>query len=274
MWRQSAVRASGIEPLREAEFDEFASRIAAKISECLEPRDYRTPVTINEPHVIAGGVEAETVAHAFARRLAEGLNDRLGGTAVFTGRGAAPPRLRCTLRFETTAEDPKSRLIRFQLSDRLTGNDMVAETFTYQARPPTAAAFPTPPAKRKLKIDLPRGTIGALVLQHAPAYRERTVSGEAGCVIFLDKKTWKRLWLGRQRATFTGDGRLLVDLMVRGLNRERSAKLRVIFYDDDDSTVDVTPAIPFRFVPNYTKHVTIAAVSPQATHYVCLIADD
>ena len=133
-----------------------------------------------------------------------------------------------------------------------------------QARPP----------KGKLDIDAPPSAIGQLALSHASAYRERTLAGGVGRIIFLDRKAWKRIGVGSQHAVVAEDGRLRVEFEIRTRRRERDVKLRVVFYDDQDNPVDVTPVVPYRFVPHYVKQVIVTAVVRDATRYICLIADD
>jgi len=117
--RRPAVRATGVEPLREAEFDEFANRLAGQIAKVVQQHGYQPPATIAIPRVEVGGVEKDSVARSFALRLAEGLSDRLGGAAVFRQPGISPPRLGCTLRFDQSEEDPGRRSVFFRLFEEL-----------------------------------------------------------------------------------------------------------------------------------------------------------
>lgn len=268
------VHASGVEPLSEADFDQFANRLADEITEVLEQHQYRLPAVITLPRVEAGGVEPGSVARGFARRLAEGLGDRLGGAAFFTAPGISPPQLRSMLRFVADREEPGRRVIVFRILDEKSREELFVETCAYRSRRPAVAVPAARLAKDRLKIDMSPSEIGELALRRAPAYRARTLAGDVGRVIFLDTKGWQRFWLQSQQATRTEDDRLRVELEIRARRRERDAELRFIFYDDQDLPVNVTPVIPYRFVPNYTKLVTITSARPGATRYICLLAYD
>ncbi len=268
------VPASGIEPLREAAFDQFANQLTDAIGELVRQHDYRPPALIALPHVEPGGVEDGSVARGFAIRLAEGLNDRLNGSALFAKSSLVVPDLRCTLRFVANQDDPGRRTIDFRLLDYESGEELLAETYAYRAARAEVAARLVHPPTGGLEIDAPSGSIGELALRHAPAYRRRSIVGNLGRVVFLDRKAWERFWLQAQRAARTEDDRLRVELDVRARRRERDAELRVVFYDDQDNPVDVTPVLPYRFLPHYAKQVTVTSAKPGATHYICLFTYD
>jgi len=265
---------SGIDPLREAEFDQFANQLADAISKLLEQHDYPPPAIIAPPRVEPGGVEDRSVARAFAARLTEGLNDRLNGAGVFAKSSLTVPDLRCTLRFAAEEDEPRRRTIVFRLSDKESREELLAETYTYHARRRAVTLRTRQPPPGDLKIDAPSDSIGDLALWHAPAYRGQTIAGHAGRMIFLDRRAWQRFWLQAQRAAHTEDDRLRVELEIRSRRRERDAELRLIFYDDQDNAVDVTPVVPYQFLPHYTKQVTITSAKPGATRYICLFASD
>ncbi|MFQ5806566.1 MAG: hypothetical protein ACE5I3_08960 [Phycisphaerae bacterium] len=271
---RSAVRTSGIEPLREAEFDQFADQLADAITELLKQRDYWPPAIITLPRIEPGGVENSSVARAFAHRLADGLNDRLSGAAFFAKSSLTLPDLRCTLQFVAEQEDPGRCTIVLRLFDEESREELLTESYAYQSRPRVAAVPSARPRKGALKIDAPSDEIGELVLRHAPAFSAWTIAGKVGRVMFLDRKAWERFWLQAQRAARTEDNRLRVELEVRSRRRERGAELRFIFYDEQGNLVDVTPVLPYRFLPHYTKRVTITSGKPGATRYVCLFAYD
>jgi hypothetical protein len=274
-WRpRPVVQTADIEPLREAEFDEFANQLADAVGKLLKERDYWPPAIIASPQVEPGGVEKLSVARAFAHRLAEGLNDRLNSTALFTKSGLTVPDLRCTLGFVASHEDPGRRTIVFRLHDEQSREELLVETYAYQAPRRLFASQVARPPEGDLKIDAPSSLIGELALHHAPNYRARTIAGHAGRVIFLDRKAWERFWLQAQRASRTEDNRLRVELEIRARRRERDAKLRLIFYDEQDNPVDVTPVLPYRFLPHYSKQVTITSAKPGAARYICLFAYD
>lgn len=270
------VRTSAIEPLSEPEFDQFANQLAEAIAELLKQRHDRLPAVITAPRVEPAGVEDSAVARAFARRLAEGLSDRLSGAALFTKSGITPAQLGCTLGFREEEAHPGRRRIIFRVLDEKSGDELLVQTCAYKPLPlpPPPAPPAVQPLKGELEIDAPSREIAEMALRYAPLYRARTIAGNLGRVIFLDSKTWKRLWLQSQRATRTADNRLRVELDIRSRRKERDAELRVIFYDDQDIPVDLTPVIPYRFLPHYTKQVTITSASPRATRYICLIEYD
>jgi hypothetical protein len=100
------------------------------------------------------------------------------------------------------------------------------------------------------------------------------VATDRGRLIFLDRQAWTRLWLQSHRVRQTADGRLSVELEIRARGRERSARLRLIFYDRDGTPVAVTPVIPYRFLPHYGKEVVITSASPRASSYIGLVEYD
>ncbi len=132
---RSAVRASGVEPLSEDDFDRFTSRLADDIAEVAKHQGYWPPAIITVPHVEPGSDENDTVARTFARRLSEGLNDRLSGAAFFTRSSIAVPDLRCTLLFAAGPDDPTSRRIIFRLFDYDSRRELLKVTYSYQFSP-------------------------------------------------------------------------------------------------------------------------------------------
>jgi hypothetical protein len=270
---QEAVPASGVAPLREAEFDDFASRITDGLTVGLREGGYRLPAVIAFPHVEPGSVEPGPITRAFAQRLAEGLSDRLTGAAVFSRSGVTASQLGSALAFVDSEEEPGQRVVVFRVVDEKSGKELLTRTCPYQPRR-VVAAPPEQLPEGDLDIDAPTREIGELALQHAPRYRARTIAGKLGRVIFVDSKGWTRFWLQSQQAVRTADDLLQVELEIRSRRKERDAELRVIFYDDQFNPVDVTPVIPYAFLPNYTKRVVITSTTPRAAHYICLLKYD
>jgi len=264
--------ASGIEPLTEPEFDEFANQLAADLTTVLEQRQYELPAVIASPRVDPGGVEDAAVAGTFAHRLADGLNDRMRGAAFFRKLSSAPPQLRSTLRFAPNEQDARRGRIELRILDQHTSEQQLAGNYTYESCRPARGPRTRRAPPDILQIDTPPSDFGKLALQRAPVYRPWTIVGPSGRVIFLDTTGWRRFWLHAQHTTRGNDGRLHVDLRIRARRYARDARLRLVFYDDHFAAVEVTPVIARRFLARRTEQVTFTSTDPRASHYICLFA--
>ena len=129
--RTLVADAASIEPLDEAGFDAFATRLAGQISAMLDRHGYWPPAAISLPLVEPAEAELDGLARAFARRLAEGLNDRLQRAAIFRPAGPEPPDLRSTLRLEPDPATPGRGTIVFRLFDEQTGRERLVAYWPY-----------------------------------------------------------------------------------------------------------------------------------------------
>ena len=73
---------ASVEPLNEAEFDDFALDIAEQLVTRMERDQLSLPVVIAPPSIERGQVTSGA-ARAFAQRLSEAVSDRLGGEVRF-----------------------------------------------------------------------------------------------------------------------------------------------------------------------------------------------
>lgn len=266
------VSDSGVEPLREADFDRLASQLADHIISLAKRHKYGPPALITIPRVEPGSVERPGIARAFARRLGEGLNDRMRGAAIFTPADIAEPDMHSSLRFAASPSDPERHTIVFRVIDPRSRQELLARTFSYQPFRPAPATRAARARGRQLEIDAAATDIGQLVLKHAPTLSDRTVAGQSGDVMFLDGKAWKRLRLLSQRTTRLANDLLRVELNIRAHGKAHDAELRLIFYDDQNNPVSVTPVVPFHFLPGENRPLAVVSAGARARRYVCLIA--
>jgi hypothetical protein len=272
--QRGPVSDSGVEPLREADFDRLTSQLADHIISLARRHKYGPPALITIPRIEPGSVERPGIARAFARRLGEGLNDRMRGAAVFTPAGVTVPDMYSSLRFAASPRDPKQHAIVFRVIDHRSRQELLARTFSYQPFRPAPVARSAPSQNRNLDIDAAATDIGKLVLKHAPALSDRTVTGRSGRVMFLGGRAWKQLRLLSQRTTRLGNDLLRVELNIRARRQAHDAELRLIFYDDEGNPVSVTPVVPFHFLPDENRPLAVVSAGSRARRYVCLIADN
>ena len=262
-----------VTPLSEPEFDRFATHLSEQVIGALEGGQYTFPVTIAPPIVADPCVENRQTALRFARRLAEGLNDRLGGRVRFRRPALAGPQLRSSLDFTARKSDRLQRAITFVLRDAGTGRELVQGSCDYTVRPQRIATRPRIPSRRKIEIDREARGLADFVQRQARYYRDYIVAGLDGDVVFVDRRAWQRFWLKAQRVVRTADDRLRVELELRARGRARTADLRLLFLDDRGRQVEATPVLPYRLMPYYTKTVVVTSESERAARYICLIAD-
>ena len=262
-----------VAPLSEPEFDRFATRLSEQVIGALEGGEYSFPATVAPPVVTDRCIENRQTALRFAQRLAEGLNDRLGGTVRLRRPALSDPQLRSSLDFSGREPDRLQRTITFVLRDAGRGRELVRDSCDYGVRPKPVAAQPPLATKRELKLDSDAHALVELVQRQARYYRDYTVSGPHGDVIFVDRKAWQRFWLKAYRAVHAHDRLHRVELDLRARGRSRTADLRLIFLDDAGRPVEATPVLPYRLLPYYTKTLVITADSERAARYICLIDD-
>jgi hypothetical protein len=263
-----------VAPLSESEFDRFATRLTEQLIGALEAGEYAVPATVAPPVVSDDHcVENRETALRFARRLTEGLNDRLGGSVRFRRPALSGPQLRSSLDFTARKPDYLRRTITFVLRDAGTDRELMRESCAYTVRPKRVAARPRIPSRRKIEIDREARGLADFVQRQARYYRDYIVAGLDGDVVFVDRKAWQRFWLKAQRVVRTADDRLRVELELRARGRSRTADLRLLFLDDRGRQVEATPVLPYRLMPYYTKTVVVTSESERAVRYICLIAD-
>jgi hypothetical protein len=262
-----------VAPLSEPEFDRFATRLSGQVVAALEEGQYAFPATVAPPVVTDRCIEDRQMALRFARRLAEGLNDRLGGRVRFRQPALAGPQLRSSLDFTAHKPDRLQRAITFVLRDADTGRELAQASCDYTVRPKRIATRPRIPSRRKIEIDREARGLADFVQRQARYYRDYIVAGLDGDVVFVDRRAWQRFWLKAQRVVRTADDRLRVELELRARGRSRTADLRLLFLDDKGRQVEATPVLPYRLMPYYTKTVVVTSESERATRYICLIAD-
>lgn len=142
--------------------------------------------------------------------------------------------------------------------------------------PPANIENEIEPAAKPEPIDIDHDTRGFAehVLRNLPSDSQQVIRGRSGLVIFVDPKTAERFTLRSQRAGRTQDGRLRVELDLRSRNREREAKIRVIFLDENDQQIEVTPTLKLDISARLLEALSISSVDPRAVRYYCLVEED
>lgn len=119
---------ASVEPLSEAEFDEFALDIAEQLVARMERDELALPLTIAPPNIERGDVSSGA-ARAFAQRLGEAVSDRLGGEVRF-GAGSG---LRSRLAFGPSRWSDERREARFTILDSMTNSELIQSVCEYDA---------------------------------------------------------------------------------------------------------------------------------------------
>ena len=268
--RRPALAEGSIAPLNERQFDAFANRLAAQLPGVLRRAGGRTPITLGLPQVDAASVESAETAQRFAQRLADGLNDRLAGAVVFR-RNGAPDGPAATLTF-SASEDGRARQIRFVLRDARAGGVLLDERVDYAAASPRRGDTAPRAAPVRLRIDLDEREITERLLPNLEAYRGQSLPGPRGTVCLVDEDLRARYWLLAIRAGQIEGERLRVELDIRSRQRERTARLRIIFLNEQGEPVEIAAPKSVRLVPY--EHRTVALTSSSAaSRYLCLFGD-
>ncbi|MCA9244109.1 MAG: hypothetical protein KDA32_09155 [Phycisphaerales bacterium] len=119
---------ASVEPLNEAEFDDFALDIAEQLVTRMERDQLSLPVVIAPPSIERGQVTSGA-ARAFAQRLSEAVSDRLGGEVRF--QSGAP--LRSRLGFGQSRWSADRKEARFTVFDGASSQELVASVCEYAA---------------------------------------------------------------------------------------------------------------------------------------------
>ncbi|TWT44148.1 hypothetical protein RAS1_05560 [Phycisphaerae bacterium RAS1] len=271
--------------------------------------DAATTRLVAGPRPAADDGASQHDVQALAAALAAGLNDRMSGRAVFRESAADAATLTAELSLSPAENGAKS--LTLVVREAGTSDALVRESILVQPPPVLAEAPPRrsagaragepqrsprpsasrshtadrqsdenadsregeKPRRRKINIDAdPRGLL-EFIREQAPWNAQRTLGDPGGETIFVDDGAWKRHRLLGQHTQRTADGRLRVELDFRARQRRGDANLRVVLMDEAGSQIEVTPVLPYRFLPDYTTTVVVTSVSKAAAGYVCLIDD-
>lgn len=267
--------ASGVAPLDEAEFDRFASRVARRMERVLADRARTLPVSIARPIVDATSVEPLSDARAFARRLVAALSDRLRGAVRFEQPADGQPRLRARVTFEADQPDTGARVVMFSVNEDGVVEPLLREGFEYDRMPFATATMTTAVARPdRIRIDYDGPDLAGYVRTRLGAYRQRIVRGANGMVVFLDGDGDERFWVREFRSSRRDDGALRVELDIRARGRRRDARLRVLFFDEDERDAGSTSTMPYRFVPLESKIVVSTSPDERADRFIALLKAD
>lgn len=262
-----------IKPLSEAEFDAFANRAASSIREFLRNTNAPLPAYISMPRIHASGVEDQATAAGFGRILADGLNDRLAGMAIFGPRKTTETDFVAELLFGKGKHDPAQRIVVVRLIDPRTREEFVNEGYAYRRgdAPPEQRLAADEIRLLPLTIDAPRDEIVQLAAAHAREFPGRVIEGAHGRVCFVSGSAQNGIWLQTQRATWTTSSNMRLVFEFRAKQRARLANLRLIMLDALENPVEVSPTIPYQFATDFTKPVHFNALHPHAEKYLLLV---
>ncbi len=135
-----------IGPFSEAEFDEYAGRVAERLSTRLSQEGFRLPVEINAPRAFAQDVETLREARELAGALVDGINDRMRGSVRIVRNPNRPMRLTSAVRIEPSPDEAARRDVIFSVTDEHSTQNVVAFSMDIPARRATLAA-PVPSAE-------------------------------------------------------------------------------------------------------------------------------
>jgi hypothetical protein len=125
---------AGVEPLSEAQFEDFATSICEQVAVALEHGGHEAPLFVRAPRVSDYGPEPRGVADAFALRLEQGLSDRLAGAVVFTQHAPPDRRIEANVRFAPHT-GMRSPCVIFTLIDADQGSEILRSEYPYDASP-------------------------------------------------------------------------------------------------------------------------------------------
>ncbi|GMU82392.1 MAG: hypothetical protein AMXMBFR47_22630 [Planctomycetota bacterium] len=268
-----------VEPLTEAEFDDFAFRVAAKLSGAMSREGIRTPAVLRVPTIAAGRERTTPGMRLFCRTLAEGLADRMGGMieiAEVTGRA---PDLHATVVWPEPAEG--SEEIALSIRDERTARVLMEERTSASAS--RAQTSPTPrrdaprdgesKAKSPIEIEMRASEIGPYVLGRLEDYTADTIEGDQGQAVFLDRPYRRYFAFESQSITRTTNG-ITVEVRIRPIRGPEDVLYRVVFYDEAGETLAVTPVTPRKLAGDTSTALRAMTRDGRAARYIFLITRD
>lgn len=125
---------AGVEPLSEAQFEDFATSICEQVAVALEHGGHDAPLLVRAPRVSEYGPEPRGVADAFALRLEQGSSDRLAGAVVFTQHAPPDRRIEANVQF-VSHTCTRSPCVIFTLIDADQGSEILRSEYPYDAAP-------------------------------------------------------------------------------------------------------------------------------------------
>ncbi|RMF84731.1 MAG: hypothetical protein D6744_02555 [Planctomycetota bacterium] len=273
--RRAARPQLDVRPLSEAGFDIFVGQIAEDLSRVLRETGISHPIVLRRVVFDGGGVELVSTAGDFTRALMTGLTDRMAGRVRFGPPADGDPPWRAYLRFSRDPETSRYRTVTFWLIDEETDERLLAHSYRYGG--PRSGVAPPPPDSdgvATLRIDYAGDDLGEYVLTRLPQDERRLIRGGRGAVAFLRARDARTFRVESQRL-LRMQGRLPraeVDIIAE--ERPRDARLRAVFFDDEQRCVGSSPVIPYRFLSDLSKTVVLRAPDVRATRYVVLFASE
>lgn len=267
-----------VEPLSEEAFDEFAFRLAAGLSNAMARQGVSTPAVLRVPTIAPGKTPSTPKMRLFCRTLAEGLADRMAGqieVAEVTGR---TPDLHATVSWP---EEFSSGVLLISIRDERSGRALLEERVA--VTPPAAATQPLagnetapkqkPPARKPIDISMRASDLGPFVQARLDDYATRTIDGESGKVIFLDERHERYFAFEGQQMTRNSSG-AGVEVRIRSVRDGDDVRYRVIFFDDENQPIGVTPVTPRELPNRATAMLRALTRDARASRYVFLIERD
>lgn len=268
-----------VAPLSEAEFDAFEFRIAAQLTQAMAAEGVPTPARLRIPTIAPGETPATPRMRLFCHTLAEGLADRMGGRVSVEEVTGREPDLRATITWPPP--DAAERTIAISIVDQRSGKLLVAEhagiapppaAGTDAARAGQAASKPAAPIK-PIDIEMQSSEIGPFVAARLDEYAGQSSVGDDGRVIFLDDDHERYFMLESQQAK-RADGAMGTEVRIRTVRGAEDLRYRVLFYDDDDQPLGVTPVTPRAIARDATIVLRALSRDSRAAKYVYLIERD
>lgn len=285
-------------PLPEQAFDHYANRLASFIRTVVTRRGYRRPAQIAEPLLGRTGLETSADAVTFAKRLAGGVSDRLGGLAWFVPPSQDPP-LVSTIEFYGRPGQPGTRLITFRLIERATSEELLNESLVYRLPDPHSPArsaadisfesaspaltatdyelgSDSQPLAVTPRIDALAGELTRYVRTMRQDLRSQLLASENGEIVLLDSLATEAVEVVSQVGVLAppNDSLLRVEAELRAAAGPVDVAVRALFIDLAGHPVEASPAVPYRLTPDFAKTVVFRPVTGEARRYVLLISGE